>query len=120
MTNIAIEEIEKDMPKTPMISSVDQEITTEDPEVDDKINHAKKLFFHEPQSMDNMRSACETLSYVLEPLRKDLENYLKSKDISDFFQLVNTFDIRHNKESTKNLVPCRAVRVGILHFVKHH
>lgn len=104
MTDAGIEEIEKDLPRIPMIGLVDQEISTGDFEVDEKINHAKKLFFHEPQTMDNMRSACETLSYVLEPLRKDLENYFKTKDISDFFQLVNTFDIRHNKESTKNLI----------------
>lgn len=104
MTSAGIEEIEKDLPKIPMIGLVDQEIGTGDFEIDEKINHAKKLFFHEPQSMDNMRSACETLSYVLEPLRKGLENYFKSKDISDFFQLVNTFDIRHNKDSTKNLL----------------
>ena len=54
--------------------------------------------------MDKMRSACEVLSYILEPLRKDLEKYFKQKDISDFFQLVNNFDIRHNKESTKDII----------------
>ena len=51
-----------------------------------------------------MRSACETLSYILEPLREDLKNYFSQKDVSDFFQIVNTFDIRHNKYMTKNIV----------------
>ena len=53
--------------------------------------------------MDRMRSACETLSYVLERLRTELEAYFSTKDIADFFQLVNRFDIRHNKETTKAL-----------------
>ena len=51
-----------------------------------------------------MRSACETLIYILDPLRKDLETYFKQKDISDFFQIVNNFDIRHKKESTKDII----------------
>jgi hypothetical protein len=54
--------------------------------------------------MDDKRSACETLSYVLEPLRKELEAFFSTSDVSDFFQLVNRFDVRHNKSSTINLV----------------
>ena len=104
MTDYGIEEIEKELPKIPMIGLVSQEITTGDIEIDEKINHAKDLFFQELQTVDRMRSACETLSYVLEPLRKDLEEFFKGKDVNDFFQIVNSFDIRHNKEHTKDIV----------------
>lgn len=54
--------------------------------------------------MDDKRSACETLSFVLEPLRKDLTSFFSTGDVSDFFLLVNRFDIRHNKTSTTSLV----------------
>jgi len=103
LTDSGIVEVEKDLPNIPMIGLVDQRISTGDSETDDKINHAKDLFFQEPQTLDRMRSACETLSYVLEPLRQDLKKYLVAKDTEDFFHLVNTFDIRHNKEHTKDI-----------------
>ena len=104
MTDYGIEEVERELPKIPMIGLVNQKITTGSIEIDVKINHAKDLFFQEPQTVDRMRSACETLSYVLEPLRKDLEAFIKAQDVNDFFQIVNKFDIRHNKEKTKDLV----------------
>lgn len=103
LTDIGIAEVEKVLPKIPMIGLVDQQISTGDSETDDKINYAKDLFFQEPKNLDRMRSACETLSFVLEPLRKDLKKYFMSKDTEDFFQLVNNFDIRHNKEHTKDI-----------------
>lgn len=103
LTDIGIGEVEKDLPKIPMIGLVNQEITTGDREIDDKINHAKNLFFQEPQTIDRMRSACEALSFVLEPLRNDLKKYFVVKDTEDFFQIVNSFDIRHNKPHTKDL-----------------
>lgn len=103
LTDSGIMEIEKELPTIPLIGLVSQEISTGDTDVDEKINHAKDLFFSESKSTDKMRSACEALSYVLEPLRKDLEQFFKAKDVSDFFQIVNTFDIRHNKDSTKQI-----------------
>ena len=94
----------KYLPKIPLFNLVNQEIKTGDVDVDRKINHARELFFHIPSSIDKMRSACETLSYVLEPLREDLKDKFNQRDVSDFFQIVNTFDIRHNKETTKTIV----------------
>jgi hypothetical protein len=88
----------------PMVGLVNQDISTGYPDIDNQINHAKDLFFSEPPTFEKMRSACETLSYVLEPLRKDLSQYFSQKDINAFFQIVNTFDIRHNKEYTNELV----------------
>jgi hypothetical protein len=104
MTNSGKEEAKKVLPKMPLFGLVNQTLTTGDIERDEKINHARELFFSEPLSMDKMRSACETLSYVLEPLQKSLKNYFGEKDISDFFKIVNTFDIRHNKDATKKIV----------------
>lgn len=97
------QKVEKILPKMPMIGLVNQEITTGNLEVDEKIKHAKELFLSKPQTMDKMRSACETLSYILEPLRDDLTTVFAAKDVSDFFQLVNRFDIRHNKDTTLGL-----------------
>ena len=104
LTRQGKDEAEKALPKLPLFGLVSQEISTGNLEIDEKINHARKLFFDAPITIDKMRSACETLSYILEPLRKDLEEFFKGKDVSDFFQIVNNFDIRHNKEHTKDLV----------------
>lgn len=104
MTNVGKEQARKELPQIPMFGLVSQHITTGDAQIDNKINHARQLFFSEPQSMENMRSACEALSYVLEPLRNNLSIALTVADINDFFKMVNTFDIRHNKDSTKNLI----------------
>ena len=87
-----------------MISLVNQEIQTGNPQIDMNINHAKKLFFKTDATIAEKRSACESLSFVLEPLRDDLNSFFSSSDISDFFQIVNRFDIRHNKETTTKLV----------------
>ncbi|MFW5793803.1 MAG: hypothetical protein ACOCWC_05920 [Bacteroidota bacterium] len=98
-----IDEIQKELPKTPMIGIVNQTIKTGDIDVDEKINYAKDIFFQEPQNFDRLRSACEKLIYVLEPLRQQLKIYFKRKDTEDFFIMVNNFDIRHNKEHTKEI-----------------
>lgn len=98
------EEIEKELPQIPLIGLVNQSISTGDISVDQQINHAKDLFFRKPQSLENMRSACETLSYILEPLRKEMIKYFSKKDVEVFFRLVNEFDIRHNKHHTTKLV----------------
>ncbi|WP_346986008.1 hypothetical protein [Chryseobacterium sp. POE27] len=104
VTNAGKIEAQKSMPKMPLFGLVNQEITTGNHEFDEKINHARQLFFDDNPSLDKMRSACEALSYILEPLREDLKSYFNQKDVSDFFQIVNTFDIRHNKDTTKNLI----------------
>lgn len=104
VTNIGKSDALKGLPKMPMFRLVSQEITTGNRERDEQINHARSLFFDTPQTSDKMRSACETLSYVIEPLRNELNIYFNSSDVSDFFQLVNRFDIRHNKSNTIKLI----------------
>ncbi|MBL0236048.1 MAG: hypothetical protein IPQ02_05370 [Saprospiraceae bacterium] len=103
LTKLGIKEAEKSLPKMPMIGLVIQTISTGNNEIDIKINHARQMFLEEPQTMDKMRTACETLSYVLEPLRKECETIFSKKDINAFFDIVNNFDVRHNKEYTKKL-----------------
>ena len=103
LTRQGKDEAEKALPKIPMIGLANQEITTGDDEIDKTINHAKRLFYEQPQSMDNMRSACESLSYVLEPLRSQCERIFGNPDTNSFFSIVNNFDIRHNKNSTKEI-----------------
>ncbi len=104
LTTWGMDEIEKKLPQIPLIGLVDQKIKTGNIAVDEKINHAKNLFFKKNATLDDKRSACEALSYILEPLRNDLATFFSSADVNDFFQIVNRFDIRHNKDTTINLL----------------
>jgi hypothetical protein len=104
LTEEGTKKVEELKPKIPMIGLVDQKISTGNPEDDEKINSAKDKFFKNPESKENKRSACETLIFILEPLRKD--NFLKEyfdSDTEHFFNIVNSFDIRHNKKDTKKI-----------------
>lgn len=104
LTTEGMEEIEKSLPTVPLIGLVEQKITTGDVTTDEKINHAKNLFFKERATLAEKRSACETLSHILEPLREDLKIFFSKNDVSDFFHIVNKFDIRHNKQETTKLI----------------
>lgn len=73
-------------------------------ENDRKISHALSLFYQENASIEDKRSACEELSFILEPFRKEMGKFFNDKDVNLFFHMVNEFDIRHNKESTKKLI----------------
>ena len=102
LTKNGIGEIEKGLPKMPLFDLVNQKISTGNPTTDATIEHARKLFFDKHSTLESKRSACETLSYVLEPLRKELET-LFTGDTESFFNIVNNFNIRHNKERTKQI-----------------
>lgn len=102
-TKFGILEMQKVLPPLPMVGLVDQEIRTGNVETDEKINHAKKLFFNNNATLEDKRSACITLSAVLEPIREELKQYFSNPDVSDFFRMVNEFDIRHNKATTKDI-----------------
>lgn len=103
LTDEGINEIEKDKPNLPMLGLANQDINTGNPQLDIKIEHAKKLFFKDGGNLEDKRSACESLCFVLEPLREDLKTFFSVSDVNDFFKIVNNFDIRHNKEHTKRL-----------------
>ena len=105
LTESGVEEVERELPSIPMAGLIQQKISTGDAFTDAQINNALRLFTIEPKKLENMRSACETLAYVLEPLRRELSKsgYFAEKDVSDFFQIVNEFDIRHNNNKTKNI-----------------
>lgn len=104
LTAMGIDEAEKQLPVMPLVGLVEQQIETGDVSTNERINHAKSLFFGPYATAHDKRSACETLSYVLEPFRDDLASFFTTSDVSDFFQLVNRFDIRHNKSTTTNLI----------------
>lgn len=103
LTDLGIAEVEKELPNIPMIGLLNQTIATGNKEIDEKINHSKKLFFDDPENMEMKRSACETLVFILEPLRSECEVLFSKGDTSDFFKIVNEFDIRHNKDRTKQI-----------------
>jgi hypothetical protein len=104
LEDLGLAEIKKDLPKIPMIGLLNQEISTGDPKTDEKIMTAKKLFFNDPTNFEEKRSACESLSFILEPLRQKTKKYLTNSDVEAFFTIVNNFDIRHNKDYTKTLI----------------
>lgn len=102
LTKDGIDEIEKGLPKLPMFGLVNQEIGTGDTTIDSQIEHARKSFFDNHSTFESKRSACETLSFVLEPLRNELKPLFQG-DTEHFFNIVNNFSIRHNKNTTKNI-----------------
>jgi hypothetical protein len=85
-------------------SIIQPKIDSGNTEIDRKINHAVSLFYQDNATIEDKRSASEELSFILEPFRKDMDKYFMDKDVNLFFQLVNEFDIRHNKEKTKRLI----------------
>ncbi len=101
LTIDGLEQAKKSIPADPMVRLVREYFSLGDKDLNEKINHAIKLF-HTDNSMDNKRSACETLSYILEPLRQELRKEF-SGDTEDFFNIVNNFNIRHNKDRTKKM-----------------
>ncbi|MEO6330288.1 MAG: hypothetical protein ABIO55_15245 [Ginsengibacter sp.] len=102
VTKSGIQQVEKALPKMPLFSLVNQDIVTGDFEIDKNIQHARLLFFGEHCTLESKRSACEALSFILEPYREDLKKIFDG-DTEVFFRIVNDFTIRHNKERTKNL-----------------
>ncbi|MFA7361930.1 MAG: hypothetical protein WC139_12935 [Candidatus Kapaibacterium sp.] len=69
------EEVEKNLPVLPLLDLVKQDVFTGDSKIDNEIIHAKKLFFKTDSSFNDKRSACEALSFVLEPVRDDLKTF---------------------------------------------
>jgi hypothetical protein len=102
LTDYGIQEVEQVRPSIPMRDLLSNEFFTGDLKIDGQISHAKKLFLQEPRTTENLRSACEQLSFIAEPIRSELE---KSKgndvDFDTFFNIVNNFEVRHNKVSNK-------------------
>jgi hypothetical protein len=101
LTIEGFEQAKKSLPSDPMIKLVREDFGLGDNETNEKVNHAIKLF-HTDSSMDNKRSACETLSFILEPLRNELKKEFNG-DTEDFFNIVNNFNIRHNKDRNKRI-----------------
>jgi hypothetical protein len=101
-----IAEIEKDLPEFPMFDLAKQKVFTGDERIDELIQHSKNMFFKHDATDEDKRSACEALCKVLEPIREEMKakKFFGKKDVEAFFEIVNDFDIRHNREYTKQLV----------------
>lgn len=98
-----MEEVENALPNASLVGLVRQTIATGDQSIDSKINQARNSFFLEPRSKERMRSACETLAFILEPLREDLQTFFQPKDVSEFFFKSLTLLISDTiKKSRKN------------------
>lgn len=102
LTKEGINEIEKGLPKMPMFGLVEQQIKTGDKAIDAQIEHARRSFFDKHSTLESKRSACEILSFVLEPLRNEIKPLFQG-DTEQFFNIVNNFNIRHNKNTTKGI-----------------
>jgi hypothetical protein len=102
LTKSGIDEVEKGLQKIPMFGMVSQKIRTGDSSIDSQIEHARKSFFDIHATLESKRSACETLSFILEPLRNELKTLFQG-DTEHFFNIVNNFSIRHNKNTTKSI-----------------
>ncbi len=68
-----------------------------------RFNQAQKLFYKKDASLEDKRSACIELAAIAEKLRKDAKKLEVSSDFEDLFNIVNNFDIRHNKKTTKKI-----------------
>jgi len=101
LTIDGFEQAKKSLPTDPMIRLTREDFSLGDKYTNEMVNHAIKLFYTN-SSLDNKRSACETLSFILEPLRCELKNMF-SGDTEYFFNIVNNFNIRHNKDRTKRI-----------------
>ncbi|HMK18185.1 MAG TPA: hypothetical protein VK492_08300 [Chitinophagaceae bacterium] len=99
LTDEGLAEIKKALPKSVMNNLASQEMKVGDFNIDRQIEHSRKLFFGEQSTFESKRSACETLCFVLEPLRDELKNMF-SGETESFFNVVNNFNIRHNKQRT--------------------
>lgn len=94
--------LEELTPAWPLLGLIEQKIETGDLKTDAEIQSARDLFLNRNATEEQMRSGCEKLSFVLEPLRDKLRQHLDG-DTDTFFALVNTFNIRHNKATTKKI-----------------
>lgn len=103
LTNAGVQEATRLTPKADPFAAPHLLVNTGDAKRDKLVNHARQLFFQQHATLDDMRSACQSLSMALEPLREEMKPLFSNKDVSDFFEIVNDFDVRHNKDKTKQL-----------------
>ncbi len=86
-----------------ILEKLTRDVYTGDRAIDDKLIHAQELFYQNVD-IEKKRSACKTLSDILEPIREEMKTkYFFRKDVQTFFDIINNFDIRHNKMSTKEI-----------------
>lgn len=74
----------------------EHETSSNEFEIEEKINRAKKNFFHYNSNIDDKRDAIRTLADVLEFIRADVKENLLRKDEGRLFQIANEFSFRHH------------------------
>lgn len=99
----ALDSLEGHLAQGPMLGLTSQEIITTDSEWDKRIQHAMELFNEQPRTKERMRLAIVELHAVMEPLRDKVASRFSKGDTQTFFELVNRFDVRHNKEQTMRI-----------------
>lgn len=76
-------------------------IPTERKDIKIKIDLAVRKYRESRSDLETRRIAIRELADILEILKRDVKNYLNSKDDSDLFNVANNFSIRHANDKQK-------------------
>ena len=69
----------------------------------EKIEHACKLFLKHNATIHDKRDALKNLVDILEPLRNGVVEKLGKKNTSKLFDIANNYGIRHNNKDQMKL-----------------
>lgn len=79
-------------------------LNTNDEKLNNLFNHSQQLFFRNNSTIEDKRSACQSLSLILEGVKGDLKSFFSDSDIEFLSKIINEYDIRHNKSRTIQLI----------------
>lgn len=88
--------------QSPIGEVADRQIQQRQVSAEDEVAHAIREFRKRDAGLPEKRSAIRALSHALEPRRKEIAARLSRKDEGDLFQIVNSFTIRHNKDTDRD------------------
>jgi hypothetical protein len=91
------------LPEEGLINLINKQTVPINQSTDERISHAVDMFFNRKASFEDKRSACKALADVLEHIRPDISQTELKEDVKDLFHIINTFTIRHNKKTTKEI-----------------
>ncbi len=81
---------------------VERALSSPEPKVRDRIEHAVALFRDRHATLATKRDATRTLADVLEKRKRLLKQHLLSRDESALFAIANNFELRHLNEQQKS------------------
>ncbi|MDP7453955.1 MAG: hypothetical protein QF809_00225 [Candidatus Peribacteraceae bacterium] len=92
-------------PEKGLENLVDESMPATDiPSLDEKLDHAEKLFFGRNATDEDKRTAIKSIGDLFEHARNDLaKNKQLSGDEEDIFNILNNFGIRHHREGQKEI-----------------